>query len=181
MSRTINLHPFAGRRTIGESGFTLIELMVANAILVILVFVAVPAMSAFINENRQTASINLLLNSMNFARTEAIKRSVRILVCPSTGCGSISASSWQNGWQICYDANGDNACDTTTTSNPNPIRTGKVKYGSQILVGPAALVSFNPMGASNGMATFELTNNVSGVKKRVCTVIPAGVVQTSKG
>ena len=181
MNRTLYPHPFARRRIFRESGFTLFELMITNAILVILTVVAVPSMSVFINENRQTAAINLLLSSMNMARTEAVKRSVRVLVCPSSGCGSVSASSWQNGWQVCYDANNDNDCDVGTISNPNPIRTGKVKYDNQTLTGPTALVSFNPTGASSSVATFELANSVNDVKKRFCTVMPVGIAQVSKG
>ena len=135
MNRTINLHLECCSLS-REAGFTLVELMFTCAIAVILMFIAAPSMSTFINENRQAATINQLSNSMNLARTEAIKRSVRVLVCPIAGCGSISASSWQNGWQVCYDGNNDNACDTGTTTNPNPIRTETIKYNNQTLTGP---------------------------------------------
>ena len=183
MSRTSHHQPIGRCHLFREAGFTLIELMFTCAIAVVLMFIAVPSMSTLISDNRQAATINLLSNSMNLARTEAIKRGVRVLVCPSSGCGSVSASSWQNGWQVCYDGNADNVCDTGTTSNPNPIRTGKVKYDNQVLTGPATLVWFNPTGASNGTATlpFQLVSSLSEVKKRFCRVMPAGAIQIDKG
>jgi len=55
-------------------GFTLLELMVAIAVLAILATVGVPSFRALIQNNRVTTQANELVSALSFARTEAVKR-----------------------------------------------------------------------------------------------------------
>lgn len=55
-------------------GFTLIEMIVAMAVMVILAAVAMPGFVAFIEDHRVSTRANGLMGSLNLARSEAIKR-----------------------------------------------------------------------------------------------------------
>ena len=69
----------------GQQGFTLIELIVTIVVGAILSALAIPAFQAFVMNDRDSAQINSLAYSFNYARSEAVKRasSNGVTVCPS--------------------------------------------------------------------------------------------------
>lgn len=66
------------------AGFTLIELMVAIAVLAITLALAVPSFGALINSNRLVGQSNELVASLQLARSEAIRRNARVALCASS-------------------------------------------------------------------------------------------------
>ncbi len=96
----------------GMRGFTLIELIVAIAVVGILVAVAVPSFASLVNGNRLTASVNELAAGIQSARMEAIRRNSRVVLCRSDNGSTCNAGagSWK-GWISFVDANADNAPD----------------------------------------------------------------------
>ncbi len=72
-------------------GFTLIELMISIAIVAILLAVAVPSFTEVILQNRMTSYVNEMLASVNYARTEAIKRGLPVRF---TAVGGNLAQGW---------------------------------------------------------------------------------------
>lgn len=107
-----------------QSGLTMVELMVVIAIAAVLLGLGVPSFSALVNKTRLNSAASLLSNDLNLARSEAIKRNTRMLVCPpnaaGTDCQTVSPN-WANGWIVCIDADSDGACDASTAGTPNPI------------------------------------------------------------
>ena len=87
-----------------KRGFTLIELMVALAVLSTLIVIGVPAFQTFIQNNRQTSEQNRLLLSLLSARSEAVRANVPVVVCTSTNgtscrdCSSDDCEKWEEGW-----------------------------------------------------------------------------------
>ncbi|WP_018144616.1 GspH/FimT family pseudopilin [Thioalkalivibrio sp. AKL6] len=71
-------------------GFTLIELMITLAVLVILATIAVPGFQNLVENNRTTTQTNELVTALNSARSEAIKQGVEVSV---TASGNF-ASGW---------------------------------------------------------------------------------------
>src|SRR3990167_8877400 len=98
-----------------EQGFTLIELIIALIIVGILVTMAVPVFNSFIQNHRISSSSDQLYYYLQYARSEAIKRSANIYISFNTG------DSW------CYGISTGSACDCTTASNCN---LGAVSYGA---------------------------------------------------
>ncbi len=94
-------------------GFTLIELMIVLAISGILMSVVLPAYRGVIDNNRIMTQANLLITSLNLARTEAIKRNGPVTVCKSTDGSScsFSADGWEEGWMLFSDADRDGNVD----------------------------------------------------------------------
>lgn len=96
-------------------GFTLIELMVTIAIAAILLGIAIPNFSEVIANNRMTAVTNEAVTALNFARSEAVKRGVRITICKSSNASSCAASgTWSQGWIIFTDQNNNAAYNSST-------------------------------------------------------------------
>lgn len=93
------------------SGFTLIELMVAITVVAIFLALAVPAFTSTINRSRLSAATNELVTSLQYARSEAIKRNARVDLCRSADqvqCGS-GTDSWPGWIVVVPDGNGDGA------------------------------------------------------------------------
>lgn len=92
-----------------HKGWTLVELLVVITILGILLAIAVPGYVRFANFNRLVSATNDLVTAFQMARSEAIKRGVRVTVCktdtPMDASPSCDATtSWQQGWLVFVDA-----------------------------------------------------------------------------
>lgn len=73
-----------------QRGFTLVELMVTLAVLVILLAVAVPSFRSITLGNRLTTNANELVGAIQTARMEAIKRNARTQFCSNSAASNNS-------------------------------------------------------------------------------------------
>ena len=92
----------------GRRGFTLVELLVVLAVGSILLAIAVPGYAFFVHSGRLAAVTNSLVSALQLARSEAIKRGVRITVCKTSNPGaSLPAcdytAGWHQGWLVFKD------------------------------------------------------------------------------
>lgn len=81
-------------------GFTLIELLVTLAIAGIVMSVGIPSFNETIKNGRLTSHINELVTSLNFARSEAVKRNQLVSV-------KKAGTQWESGWSVFTDSDGD--------------------------------------------------------------------------
>lgn len=75
----------AGQRSSSQGGLTLLELMVAIAILGILVVVAVPSFRDLLAQQRIKGAAELVQTDLMFARSEAVRRNSAVYVKLTTG------------------------------------------------------------------------------------------------
>lgn len=102
-------------------GFSMIEIMIGIAIIGIVMAVAVPNLNNTLKNGRVTAVSNELLASLNFARSEAIKRRVNVAICntpdgtdltdPDIADCDDGGTSWEDGWIV--HVNDDDTPDYT--------------------------------------------------------------------
>ena len=101
-----------------HQGVTLIELMIALAILAILVAIAAPSFRDTIARSRVQSAVADLSASFSLARSEAIRTGIQTVVCPSvdlTSCSLAAVADWSTGWIVLADANRNGAVDTGET------------------------------------------------------------------
>jgi len=95
------------------SGATLIELLVALAVIGVTVGLAIPGFLNFTEQNRSAAVLNQLVGAMQTARHAAITLRTAVTLCPgspATGCGA--KDSWHQGALVFADRNGNGRVDT---------------------------------------------------------------------
>ena len=128
------------------AGFTLIELMVVLVLAAILATLAAPAMSGMVNSMRLTAAVNSLFTSLLLARSEAIKRNARAVVCKSaSGDACIASGGWEQGWIVFHDANNNAKRDAgEVIMSVEPAMRSPIRLNGNSPF--ASYVSFTPMG-----------------------------------
>lgn len=158
-----------------QRGFTIVELMIVVVIAAILATLAGPSFTSFINNTRQSSALSQLQGDLNRARSEAIKRNARVLVCNSTtGTSCSTATNWNSGWVVCYDADANNNCDVTTATDPNPLVVRGALHSSLALTTTATPIRFNPVGTASGAFTLTLAGNWGGAQSKTLVVSATG-------
>jgi len=133
-------------------GFTLIELLVTLTLVSILLSTAVPSFIELIKDNRLVAQINEFVATVNFARSEAIKRGLSVRVTSSSG------NNWANGWQVWVDLNNNEIFDNGESLQ---VKQNSSDSGTTFVSGSNEFI-FDPHGASSATDTLTLCDDRTG-------------------
>ena len=88
-------------------GITLLELLITLSVMSILLSLAAPSFTNLIAEVRLASVADELYSSLQLARTEAVKRAVKVEICPSDdGVECLPGSDWNSGWMVWYATGG---------------------------------------------------------------------------
>ncbi len=163
------------------SGFSVIELIIVMAIACILLALGLPSFVNFTRDVRAGSMMSQLTADIQVARSEAVKRNTRILLCARNGnacTGAPAAAAWMNGWLVCYDRDSNGACDPSTAAEPNPIKAQDAIAAPLAIAGPAVNLVMLPTGATSAGAVFSVTGGTA--ISRTATIQASGSVVTAK-
>jgi type IV fimbrial biogenesis protein FimT len=140
------------------SGFTLVEIMIAIAVVAILLTIGIPSFRYVTNSNRIAGEINGLLGDMQYARAEAVKEGRPVTVCVSADgatCAGANVNTWQRGWIVFSDVNGNAAVDPATDVVLR-VQTPFSSTDTFVATNTVGAVTFNREGYANGIANGTL-------------------------
>ena len=137
-------------------GFSLLEMMMVVAISSILMAIAILCVWNMIFNNRLTAYTNQFISSLNYARTEAIRRGITVSVCPSANGTACSGNNdWSPGWIVFVDNDASGAVNGGEAvlqyiQNTEPNFTLELADDN--------FLQYNPMGSLN-LTESEINNH----------------------
>jgi type IV fimbrial biogenesis protein FimT len=166
------------------SGFTMTELIVTMSIVAILLAIGIPSFKYVTVSNRISTEVN---GDMQYARTLAIKQGLPVTVCASVApfAQCDNTSSWQNGWIVFLDSNGDHVVQPTESV----VRIQNAFTSTDTFQPGGALtftwITFNREGyaATNNVntVTLELHDSTANTAWTRCLEIsPVGMLTTQK-
>lgn len=151
-----NLPSFPKPPNSRQRGFTLVELVVTIALVAILTTLAIPSFSEVLRQWRRDSATRELSTSLQLARSEAIKTSRQMVVCPSSdGTACEASNEWSAGWMVFVD----DGAGTQTNANNQAFNTDERRL---------KIVS-----AQAGVATLTSTENVQWLQ-----FLPNGLMRT---
>ena len=143
-----------------NAGFTLIELMVTVALLVVVMSLAAPSFQSLLETQRMRAAAFDLMADLTLARNEALKRgsiTTPVTLRPASG----DAAHWESGWSVMVG--------TEVVTRKNPVGNGVT------FTGPLS-VTFDRNGrvsSTSTVARFALANS-SATRNRCISLDPSG-------
>ena len=163
-------------------GFTIFELMLTLAVAAVIVTLGVPSFQTLMERNQLTSNINRFISTLALARSEAIKRNQRVVVCPSAdGVNCSNAGGYDNGWIVFTDSNNNDIREPATeeliweAENVSAGMTlrGTGNFNSAIPYVPSGrLADSAPINGSVRLCINDQTN-----KARMITIIQSGRVR----
>lgn len=97
---------------LNQSGLTLTELLITVSIAGILLAIGVPSYQEFITSSAASGYASDLIADFNYARSEAITRGQRVVVCKGPTATNCTTGNWEDGWKVFVDCDGDSVQDT---------------------------------------------------------------------
>jgi len=127
-------------------GFTLTEILATLAVASILMAGALPAVNSVGTLMTLSSTSNGFLSQLHLARSEAIKRSSRVVICKSAdGMWCSAAGGWEQGSIVFHDLNNNGLREESELliQRGEPLPSGFRLAGNQNV---ARYISFNPLG-----------------------------------
>ncbi|MFK5947318.1 MAG: GspH/FimT family pseudopilin [Methylococcales bacterium] len=165
-----------------KKGFTLIELLVTIAIVGIVAGFGIPSFTQTIKSNRLTTNANQLITSLNFARSEAIKRGVKLYVRRK----GATAKNWDSGWDVFIDLNTNQIYNAGTDTllktyppltNGYTLRTG-ANYNNWVAFSPTGLTSGSGGLANDSFRVCATAGDLTNSRKISINVVGRARVST---
>lgn len=154
-------------------GFSLLELMMAVAVLAILLGLGIPAFSSISTNNQVAAESGNLVSALTLARSEALKRGVRVSVCAAGGADTCAEDAdWSNGWIVFED---DFGAAGEINDSDVPLQNWEAPANGVTIETDATAVSFSRRARAEFAGQFTVSKaGCSGNQQRLIDVTIAG-------
>jgi type IV fimbrial biogenesis protein FimT len=179
-----------------QYGVSLLELMIAIAIGSILLMLGIPSFKSWIQNTQVRTAAESILNGLQVARTEAVRRNTNVRFNLNASTGSVSWSvdcvtvvPWQaNGYECpsgIQSRSGNEGSSNAragirTTALPSPIPANYFNTGLAAGTGLPAGVTFNGLGqvlsanAGIDITWISVTNSLSSTARPMVIVVQTG-------
>lgn len=160
-----------------ERGFTVIELMMALAVIAILAAAAMPAFGRLIQSGHAQAARSALIASLNTARMSAASKVANVGVCPSSDQQYCDRTTqWQGGWLTFVDLDRNGVRD----DGEDILQAVTAAEGVAILTTAGrARIAYRPDGSSAGSnVTFTICDRRGPAQATAIVVNNAGRVRS---
>jgi type IV fimbrial biogenesis protein FimT len=160
------------------TGFTLVELLVILAMLVILTGFAAPSFNRLLATQRVTGEVNRFVGTLHRGRSEAILRNQRVVICQQQEDVCASTGGWQHGWISFADTNRNGVFDgSESLLHKQPALHPAVTVTS----GRRSRIVFQPDGVTPGTnATFTVCHRQYPELARAVIISNVGRVRTAR-
>ena len=165
-----------------NAGFTLMELIITITVIVMLVALALPNMQTLLNRNRLIGKTNDIVTAINLARSEAVTRGTAAGACPSADGFACAAGTWNQGWIVWVDGDGNGAFNPGEEVQVN--NTGTSGTAAELVTTVASGninggVVFTPLGMTTlgAPATITITH-ANAQQARMINLSPFGQLTT---
>ena len=141
-------------------GVTLMECLIALAIMAILSVLAVPSFRDLLARRTVLVTAEALVDDLRFARTEALKRGGQVSVCSSAnGLACSQSAVWVEGWIVFVDGGITAVVDgSDELLRVQTRQSGMASIASDNPANDKSSFSFRPTGmASPASQSFKLT------------------------
>lgn len=177
------------KRSSCSRGVTLVEMLVVIAIVAILAAIAAPSFRQMTVDTRMSTQANDFLTMINYTRSEAVKRNVRVTMCKSSsGTGCSTAGNWEQGWIVFVDS-GANAgivdSGETILKVHGALSNGSTLTGAGTTV--SDFITYMPNGQARTAAgvqqggAIKLCSNESAYKGRNIIITSGTTAPTGNG
>ncbi len=164
-----------------NGGYTLVELLTGIGISAGAMTLALPAVNDLVSSMRIQTGAQALSNSLALARSEAVKRNGRVVMCKSLqGSRCERAGGWEQGWIIFQDTNNNAHLDEgeDILHREAGMATALIMRGNTPV---SHYVSYTPYGRTRQISgafqagTFTVCGNAGGgVKARQVVINSVG-------
>lgn len=140
-----------------QKGFTLAEVVITILILGILAAMAAPSFRDVIRSNRLTSGANAFLGALNYARSEAVNRNQRVVVCKSDDgqrCNTSRTVGYEQGWMVFVDKDDDAIFDSAGGDDYDEETGDKLLRVQDALPGETTLTSDSTRNSLNDYVAY---------------------------
>jgi type IV fimbrial biogenesis protein FimT len=155
-----------------QGGFTVLELIIAMTIAAILLGVGIPSFINTIRTNRLAGATNELVSALMYARSEAVKRNLPVVMCRSSdgaNCAAAGTGGWEIGWMVYVN----------TTGNPilnvhEALNSSLSAVGNNNVINQVAFNSLGLMPGGMGAIKVKFTDDTTDSNVRYICVASSG-------
>jgi len=177
MTQSQTGHGDMARYPVRSPGLTLPELLISLSLMSIMAFTALNFLPPLIHSSRMSGEVNRFVVALQLARSEAVKRGRRLVLCPRKQqrvCGR--DADWENGWLLFTSDNREREVDEPLILEAPPL-AGFIKMRSG---NHRKRIVYQPDGSSGGTnSSFTFCDRQELAKPRVICLSNSGRPRTT--